>query len=92
MPPPWSETEDRNLCIAYINISEDSSVGTDQNSTKLWNRVFEKFELLRDEQNLPRNREKAANLQNRWASKIKPEVALFVNLVQQVFVSLPKYA
>ena len=86
MPAPWTEVEDQHLCIAYINVSEDSSVGTDQNSSKLWNRIYEKFEALRNEQKLPKTRDKSANLQNRWASKIKPEVALFANLTHQVLV------
>ena len=86
MPAQWSEAEDINLCRSFINISEDSSVGTDQSSMTLWTRVFEKFERLREEQNLPRHRDKSANLQNRWAGRIKPDVALFVNIVQQVLL------
>ena len=84
MPAQWSVQEDVNLCIAFMNVSEDSSLGTDQSSTTLWTRVFERFEQLRLEQKLPRHREKPGMLQNRWASKIKPDVALYVNLMQQV--------
>jgi hypothetical protein len=76
--------EDVCLCEAYVNVTENVIVGTDQTWTKLWERVFEKFELLRVAKRLPQNRVKPTNLQNRWASKIKPDVGLICNKVQQV--------
>lgn len=84
MPSAWSEREDINLCKAFLNVSEDSSVGTDQSSSKLWQRVFEKFEELRKSDASPLIREKSATLQTRWAGKIKPDVALFANVLHQV--------
>ena len=85
MAPPWSEAEDINLCRSYLNVSEDSIVGTDQTSAKLWQRVFTKFEELRIEQRMPLYRDKPSQLQNRWAGRIKPDVALFCNVLAQVF-------
>lgn len=87
MPTPWSEQEDIYLCTAFVNVSEDSSVGTDQTSSRLWERVFEKFEELRKLNGGALVREKSATLQTRWAGKIKPDLALFVNILYQVIKS-----
>lgn len=82
----WSDDEDIMLCTAFVNVSEDGAVGTDQSSAKLWQRVFDKFKELCDAKKVSLKRDKAATLQNRWASRIKPDVGLFANILTQVWI------
>lgn len=87
MPPKstaWSETEDVHLAKAYVNASSNAAIGTDQSFHTLWKRVFENFELLRKKQELPYRRDKPSKLQCRWASTLKPDCTLFINLMNMI--------
>ncbi|KAL3646876.1 hypothetical protein CASFOL_009420 [Castilleja foliolosa] len=60
--PNWKIEEDIASCKAWINISEDAEVSTDQQRGKLWDRIREEFiERLGRDSNRP-----TAGLANRW--------------------------
>ncbi|KAI8528686.1 hypothetical protein RHMOL_Rhmol12G0166900 [Rhododendron molle] len=39
----WSKEEDEALCKAWLRVSEDAAIGTDQARAKLWDRVCAEF-------------------------------------------------
>ncbi|KAG5548541.1 hypothetical protein RHGRI_014032 [Rhododendron griersonianum] len=39
----WSKEEDEALCKAWLRVSEDAAIGTDQARAKLWDRVRAEF-------------------------------------------------
>jgi hypothetical protein len=45
-PKNFLSWEDLLLCRAYVNVSQDPSVGCNQNLKAFWNRVAVKFNLL----------------------------------------------
>ncbi len=39
----WTETEDLSLTIAWLEVSEDATIGTEQKITTFWENVYKKF-------------------------------------------------
>ena len=81
--PNYSKTEDELLCRAYVNITTDPTVGTDQTSTTFWQRIKDKFDLLRDGKENVKDRS-WDSLRNRFQKTIQPEMNYFNRYFKQV--------
>lgn len=80
--PYYTDPEDIALCKAYINVSQDKTVGANQKSDKFWERIMEKYHEVLDEYDkdrqskLPRGRDQIS-MYNRFSRKIQPDVTKF---------------
>ena len=39
----WTCEEDVALCLAWVSVSEDGAIGTNQNKKVLWDKIVAKF-------------------------------------------------
>ncbi|KAL7094264.1 hypothetical protein ACP275_11G092200 [Erythranthe tilingii] len=83
--PNWSVKEDEALCRAWLHISEDPTVGTNQRRGKLWDRIGAEFvKILKEDSGRP-----SGGLMNRW-STIQLSVTNFsgyVNMIERAPIS-----
>ena len=84
----WNQTEDVQLCRAWVHISHDPVVGTDQKADVFWKRVLENFELLMstvsEEDVVPTTRTQCS-IRNRFKT-IQSEISKFVGYFSTVCI------
>ena len=56
----WTNLEDETLCRAWLNVSQDPIVGTNQKIENLYGRIFEKFVEVCTENSVVINPEQGA--------------------------------
>ena len=61
--PSWSVAKDLCLCQAWLRVTEDLVVGTNQHRSRMWERVHHEFVAIRG-----KNERNANGLMNRWAT------------------------
>ena len=84
----WTPEEEVALCKAFINVSKDASIGTDQDAKSFWSRVTKVYcEIITTPPGSSTIRPSTA-LQNRWSSIINPDTKLFASLYACVRASL----
>lgn len=66
----WTPMEDEALCRAWLEVSQDSIVGTNQRTENLYARIFEKFLEYCTENDVPGNPELRApsGIKSQWHS------------------------
>jgi hypothetical protein len=60
--PNWSIEEDKQLCVAWLNTSQDSVIGVGQKGSTFWERIYHFYTNLVDE----------LNKENKTNKKFKP--------------------
>ncbi|POM80281.1 Hypothetical protein PHPALM_1904 [Phytophthora palmivora] len=64
--PNWNQEEDRQLTKAWLDVSKDGIVGTDQSGAQFWERVTQMYNDTR-----PRQQERYKRHQNAVANRWK---------------------
>jgi hypothetical protein len=82
-PPNYSQLEDELLCRAYVNISTDPTVGTDQSGETFWKRIKERFDVLAADKDKVMDRS-SNSLKNRFQKTIQPEMNYFNKYLKQM--------
>ena len=82
----FKASEDLILARAYVAISTDAAVGTDQNGDRFWSKIAEKFQsLIGADFNVERT---GASLKNRWNGRLAKACSKFTGCLTS---SLKKY-
>lgn len=75
--------EDLCLTKAYVTISTDASVGTDQNGDRFWSKISEKFQnTIGEDLTVERN---ALSLKNRWNGRLAKACSKFTGCLTAAF-------
>ena len=90
-PRNFVEEEDVILARAYVNISQDGAIGTNQTIHDFWKRIKEVFDkLVEDDKELEDMPERAPTaLQNRFDRHIKPGINRFNSFYKALKESNP---
>ncbi|KAH9095207.1 hypothetical protein LEN26_017900 [Aphanomyces euteiches] len=75
----WKAHENDALASAYVAVSTDPAVATDQHAGTFWEKVFQHFRS-----NVPRTTRSASGLQSRWSNPIQKDVNKFVGILSAV--------
>lgn len=81
----WTTQEDEALCIAWLNTSQDASVGINQRATTLYDRVYQHFLAICTEKQIPGNPDLRApkGIKARW-HYISKMVSKFAGCLAQI--------
>ncbi|KAI7948826.1 hypothetical protein MJO29_010491 [Puccinia striiformis f. sp. tritici] len=75
----YTEKEDVQLCVSWVETSEDPKKGTDQTLNSFWDALANHYAT-----HLPGSRQTLKSLQSRWGDHIQKEVNKFMGCVHQV--------
>ncbi|OAV94611.1 hypothetical protein PTTG_03820 [Puccinia triticina 1-1 BBBD Race 1] len=70
--PSYTKPEDYKLCQAWVQVSEDPSVGTDQDGNTFWERV-----LIVYHKAIPNPIQPVASLKKQWSNNLQPSINKF---------------
>lgn len=79
----WSEAEIDHLCYAWLQVSEDASVGTGQKAEVFWIRVYDALALRLENAGLPDLGKQWQHAQSKFGA-VSRDVSLFAAKYQQV--------
>ena len=79
----WTFDEDIALCLAWISISEDGVVGTNQNRKVLWGKIVDKFH-----ENSNVGRKEVGDVYD-WWNIINKACTLWKGSLERVMVDMP---
>ncbi|XP_070663186.1 uncharacterized protein [Malus domestica] len=79
----WTFDEDIALCLAWISVSEDGVVGTNQNRKDLWGKIVDKFH-----ENSNAGRREAGGVYDRWKI-INKACTLWKGSLERAMVDMP---
>ncbi|XP_058826817.1 uncharacterized protein LOC131686841 [Topomyia yanbarensis] len=81
----WTTQEDEALCAAWLNTSQDASIGINQRAKTLYDRVFDRFLEICSENHVPGNPELRApsGIKARW-HHISKMASKFAGCVAQI--------
>ncbi|EHS63207.1 uncharacterized protein PGTG_21358 [Puccinia graminis f. sp. tritici CRL 75-36-700-3] len=77
--PNYTEPEDYELCRAWVQVSEDPAVGTNQEGSTFWQRVWTVYREA-----VPSPKQPVASLKKRWSNNLQPAINKFRGIVHQV--------
>ena len=93
-PPNFSNLEDCCLCRAYVNVTTNPIVGTDQKMDEFWSKVKAKYDEAYAAEDVPDDDpqvERAApSLQTRFTKKIQPAVFQWNPYFKTILITLSK--
>ena len=79
----WTFDEDIALCLAWISISEDGAIGTNQNRKVLWGKIVDKFH-----ENSNTSRREVGGVYDRWKI-INKACTLWKGSLERAMVDMP---
>ncbi|EHS62626.1 uncharacterized protein PGTG_22601 [Puccinia graminis f. sp. tritici CRL 75-36-700-3] len=77
--PNYTEPEDYELCRAWVQVSEDPAVGTNQDGNTFWQRIRTVYHEA-----VPRPIRPLTSLKKRWSNHLQPSINKFRGMVHQV--------
>ncbi|EHS63650.1 uncharacterized protein PGTG_20919 [Puccinia graminis f. sp. tritici CRL 75-36-700-3] len=77
--PNYTEPEDYELCRAWVQVSEDPAVGTNQDGGTFWQRISTVYHEA-----VPRPIRPVTSLKKRWSNNVQPPINKFRGIVHQV--------
>ena len=82
--PNWTFDKYIALCLAWISVSEDGAVGTNQNRKDLWGKIVDKFH----ENSNAGRREVGGGVYDRWKI-INKACTLWKGSLERAMVDMP---
>ncbi|XP_070676340.1 uncharacterized protein [Malus domestica] len=79
----WTFEEDVSLCLAWVSISEDGAVGTNQNKKVLWDKIIAKFQ-----ENCNGSGRDGGGVYDRWKT-INKACTLWKGSLERAMVGMP---
>ncbi|KAA1076768.1 hypothetical protein PGT21_050090 [Puccinia graminis f. sp. tritici] len=77
--PNYTEPEDYELCRAWVQVSKDPAVGTNQEATTFWQRVWTVYHEA-----VPSPQRPFSSVKKRWSNNLQPAINKFRGIVHQV--------
>ncbi|OAV92853.1 hypothetical protein PTTG_27506 [Puccinia triticina 1-1 BBBD Race 1] len=77
--PVYTEPEDYELCRAWVQVSKDPAVGTNQEGSTFWERISTVYHKA-----MPHPIRPANSLKKRWSKNVQPAINKFRGCVSQV--------
>ncbi|XP_070669158.1 uncharacterized protein [Malus domestica] len=79
----WTFEEDVSLCLAWVSVSEDGAVGTNQNKKVLWDKIIAKFQ-----ENCNGSGRDCGGVYDRWKT-INKACTLWKGSLERAMVGMP---